>query len=100
MLVLTLFVTIHTKQNKQPQQEYNRGVFDYLIATDESMDTACGGGAGGKKRRRSDSGSESEEIEGGEGKEQVEEEQHGDKWNGKKGKREAKAAENEDEKGA
>lgn len=74
-------------------QEFNRGVFDYLIATDESMDTACGA-SGSKKRKRGDSDREEESgsEEGGEGQE--------DEKEGKAAATKKKAPENEDEKGA
>jgi hypothetical protein len=79
-------------------QEYNRGVFDYLIATDESMDTASGSG---RKRRRSDSGSGSD-SEGSGSEEEEDREGEGEQEEGKKGKKGKGKAENEheNEKGA
>lgn len=44
-------------------QEFNRGIFDFLIATDESMDAACGAGSDSEKEEEEQEEKEDEAEE-------------------------------------
>jgi ATP-dependent RNA helicase DDX56/DBP9 len=64
-------------------QEFNRGIFDFLIATDESMDAACGAGSDSEEEEEEED-QEEEEEEKMEEEEEEEEKQKGGKRKGKK----------------